>query len=248
MDCLLPYNGDAFFYGSLSEPMSCIVGAFKANYHTTAGSYTHNMGIAKGGKLAILAGAGPMGMGAIDYAIHCDTKPSMVVVTDIDEARLQRCAEILSVEEAAKNGVKLIYVNTAAVENDRDYLMSLTDGTGFDDVFVFAPVRPVVELGDKILARDGCLNFFAGPTKPEFSAMFNFYIVHYASTHLVGTSGGNTEDMRDSLEMMEKGLIDPAAMITHVGGLDAVIDTTLNLPNIPGQKAYIQTLKCPLRR
>ena len=60
----------------------------------------------------------------------------MVVVTDIDEARLQRCAEILSVEEAAKNGVKLIYVNTAAVENDRDYLMSLTDGTGFDDVFV----------------------------------------------------------------------------------------------------------------
>jgi threonine dehydrogenase-like Zn-dependent dehydrogenase len=29
MDCLLPYNGDAFFYGSLSEPMSCIVGAFK---------------------------------------------------------------------------------------------------------------------------------------------------------------------------------------------------------------------------
>ena len=241
MDCLLPYNGDAFFYGSLSEPMSCIVGAFKANYHTTAGSYTHNMGIAKGGKLAILAGAGPMGMGAIDYAIHCDTKPSMVVVTDIDEARLQRCAEILSVEEAAKNGVKLIYVNTAAVENDRDYLMSLTDGTGFDDVFVFAPVRPVVELGDKILARDGCLNFFAGPTNPEFSAMFNFYNVHYASTHIVGTSGGNTEDMRDSLEMMEKGLIDPAAMITHVGGLDAVIDTTLNLPNISGGKKLIYT-------
>ncbi|HAZ19939.1 MAG TPA: L-sorbose 1-phosphate reductase, partial [Clostridiales bacterium] len=27
MGCLLPYEGEAFFYGSLSEPMSCIVGA-----------------------------------------------------------------------------------------------------------------------------------------------------------------------------------------------------------------------------
>ena len=29
--CLLPYDGDAFFYGSLAEPMSCIVGGFPAN-------------------------------------------------------------------------------------------------------------------------------------------------------------------------------------------------------------------------
>ena len=49
------------------------------------------------------------------------------------------------------------------------------------------------------------------------------------------------------LEMMEKGLIDPAAMITHVGGLDAVIDTTLNLPNIPGGKKLIYTnIEMPL--
>ena len=30
-DCLLPYSGEAFFYGSLAEPMSCIVGAFHAS-------------------------------------------------------------------------------------------------------------------------------------------------------------------------------------------------------------------------
>ena len=40
---------------------------------------------------------------------------------------------------------------------------------------------------------------------------------------------------------MEKGVINPAAMITHVGGLDSVIDTTLNLPNIPGGKKLIYT-------
>jgi hypothetical protein len=30
-------------------------------------------------------------------------------------------------------------------------------------------------------------------------------------------------------------------MITHIGGLDAVVDTTLNLPHIPGGKKLIYT-------
>ncbi|NSW89665.1 MAG: zinc-binding dehydrogenase [Firmicutes bacterium] len=240
-NCLLNYDGEAYFYGSLAEPMSCIVGAFHASYHTTAGSYIHSMGIKKGGNMAILAGVGPMGLGAIDYVIHCDRRPGLLVVTDIDEARLKRAASIYTVEEAAKNGVTLKYVNTANVENVPEYLTSFTGGEGYDDVFVFAPVRAVVEQGDKILGKDGCLNFFAGPTNPNFTAELNFYNVHYNSTHIVGTSGGNTDDMVESLEMMEKGLINPAAMVTHIGGLDSVVETTLKLPNIPGGKKLIYT-------
>ena len=236
-NCLLAYNGEAFFYGSLAEPMSCIAGAFHANYHTTAGSYEHSMGIVNGGNTAILAGAGSMGMGAIDYAIHCDNRPGILTVVDIDDARLRRAAQLFTTEEAARNGVNLIYLNTS----DADALMKLTGGLGYDDVFIFAPVTPVVELGDRILRKDGCLNFFAGPTNPAFAASLNFYNVHYLSTHVVGTSGGNTSDMIESLSMMEKKLIDPAAMITHVGGLDCVIDTTLNLDKIPGGKKLIYT-------
>lgn len=241
LGCLLPYDGDAFFYGSLAEPMSCIVGAFHANYHTENGSYVHKMGIKPGGNLIILAGAGPMGMGAIDYAIHAPIKPGLVVVTDIDTARLDRAAHILTVEEAAKNGVKLLYINTAAEADPIAALMALTNGKGYDDVFVFAPVAPVVEQADKILGRDGCLNFFAGPIDPTFSAKFNFYNVHYASTHVVGTSGGNTDDMIESLSMMEKGTLDPSAMITHIGGIDSAKETILNLPKIPGGKKLIYT-------
>ncbi|MBR2500395.1 MAG: zinc-binding dehydrogenase [Clostridia bacterium] len=237
--CLLPYEGDAFFYGSLAEPMSCIVGGYHASYHTTAGSYVHDMGIVEGGNAAILAGVGPMGLGAIDYAIHCDRKPKKLVVTDIDSARLERAASILTVEDARANGVELIYLNTGEIEDPVKYMMDLTGGKGYDDVFVFAPVKPVVEMGDKILGKDGCLNFFAGPTNPAFSAEFNFYNVHYASTHIVGTSGGNTDDMIESIKMMEKGLIDPSAMVTHIGGIDAIVETTLNLPKIPGGKKLI---------
>lgn len=241
MDCLLEYSGDAYYAGSLAEPMSCIVGTYHAMYHTRPGSYEHIMGIKEGGSMAILAGVGPMGLGAIDYALHAPRRPGLLVVTDIDDARLQRAESIYTVEEAERQGVDLRYINTRDIDDVPKHLKSLTDTDGFDDVFVFAPVKPVVEQGDKILGRDGCLNFFAGPTDPGFSAELNFYNVHYASTHLVGTSGGNTEDMRESLEMMGKGLVNPATMITHVGGLNSVVETTLHLPEIPGGKKLIYT-------
>lgn len=238
-NCLLPYDNDAYFYGSLAEPISCIVAGYHTNYHTNNSTHLHTMGIIEGGNTILMAAAGPMGLGAIDYAIHCDRKPALLVVTDIDTARLERAASIITVEEAAKNGVKLVYVNTNEVENAREYLMELSGGKGYDDAFVYAPVRPVIELADSVLGFDGCLNFFAGPTKPEFSAMFNFYNVHYSFTHVCGNSGGNTADMIESIEMMNAGKLNPTAMITHVGGLDAVIDTVINLDKIPGGKKLI---------
>ena len=239
--CLLPYNGESFFQASLSEPMSCVIGAFHASYHTKNGVYKHDMGIREGGTMAILAGAGPMGLGAIDYAIHRDIRPRLLVVTDIDKARLDRAARIHTIGEAARFNVELAYLNTSEMDDPVAELMSYTGGKGYDDVFVFAPVRPVVETGDRILGFDGCLNFFAGPSDPGFSAELNFYNVHYAFTHIVGTSGGNTDDMKEALELMAAGRLNPAAMITHVGGLDAVIDTTKRLPEIPGGKKLIYT-------
>ena len=247
LDCLLEYNGDAFYFGSLAESMSCIIGAYHASYHTTPGVYVHKMGIIEGGNCAYLGAAGPMGLGAIDYTIHCGRKPKKVVVVDIDQSRLDRAASVLTVDEAKNNGVELIYLNTSGFEKPEKAVLDLTDNKGFDDVFVYAPVKELVETGNKILGRDGCLNFFAGPSNPEFSAEFNFYNAHYLSTHIVGTSGGNTDDIRESLEMMGSGKINPSIMITHVGGLDSAIETTLNLPNIRAGKMLIYTnIKMPL--
>jgi len=240
-DSLLQYDGEAFYPASLSEPMSCIVGAFHASYHVPPGTYNHIMGIKEGGNMAILAGVGPMGLGAIDYALHQPRRPGLVVVTDIDDNRLSRAAGLFPPEHAMKEGIKLFYVNTGKADDPVKYLRDLTGNKGFDDVFVFAPVKQVVEQGDAILGFDGCLNFFAGPTNPQFKAEFNFYNVHYSFTHITGTSGGNTDDMRESLKLMSEGKINPAVMITHVGGLDAVVETTLNLPQIPGGKKLIYT-------
>ncbi len=236
-NCFLKYEGDAFYFGSLAEPMSCIIGGFHCCFHTKYGSYVHEMGIVEGGKMAVLAGVGPMGLGTIDYALHCNRRPSLLVVTDIDNVRLARARSIYSEEYAKSIGVELHYVNTA--EKDEAYVLSLTGGTGFNDVFVMAPVKPVVEMGDRLLGQDGCMNFFAGPTNTKFTAEFNFYNVHYAATHLCSNSGGNTDDLREALDMMSSGKINPSAMITHVGGLNCVPEATLGLHDIPGGKKLI---------
>jgi len=101
-DCLLPYNGPGFYPAALAEPLSCVIGAMHANYHTNPGSYIHQMEIVDGGDLALLAGVGPMGLAAINYVIHReDRKPGFMVVTDIDQERLDRAATLYSPEYAA---------------------------------------------------------------------------------------------------------------------------------------------------
>ena len=233
---LIKIASDAFFKGSLIEPYSCVLRGYKANYHLDGEGMPH-MNIKKGGKVAILAGCGPMGLGAIDCALHGAVKPSMVVVTDLNEERLARAKSIFSPEKEAERGITLIFTTAS----DTEALRAITDGKGFDDVFVYAPVASVVELADSILGFDGCLNFFAGPLDKKFDARLNFYNVHYEQHHVAGTSGSTVEDMRDIIALIEAERITPAAMITHIGGIDATIDTTKNLPTLTGGKKLIYT-------
>ncbi len=144
------------------------------------------MGVKPGGNIALLACAGPMGIGAIDYAINGGIQPSRVVVVDIDDKRLAQVQKLLPVDLAASKGIELVYVNTKGMSDPVQTLRALTGDVGFDDIFVYAAVPAVVEMADELLAEDGCLNFFAGPTDKNFKVPFNFYNVHYNSTHVVG--------------------------------------------------------------
>ena len=235
-DYLIKLDSDCFFKGSLIEPASCVIRGYKANIHLDNDlmPYTN---IKPNGKVAILAGCGPMGLVAIDLALHGDIKPSLLVVTDIDENRLERAKQIFNPEKAKENGIELVFIKST----DKDELLALTNGSGFDDAFVYAPVPAVVELADSILGFDGCLNFFAGPLDKNFSASFNFYNVHYQQHHVAGTSGSTTGDMLDIVRLIGEKRIDPSVMITHIGGIDAAIDTTIRLPQIEGGKKLIYT-------
>lgn len=47
--------------------------------------------------------------------------------------------------------------------------------------------------------------------------------------------------MKDIVDLIGENSIDPSVMITHIGGIDSAIDTTINLPKIPGGKKLIYT-------
>jgi len=239
MNCLLPYRGESYYEASLTEAYACVCGTFHAMYHVPdRNNYVHEMGIKEGGNMALLGGTGPMGLAAIDYIIHCDRRPARLVVTGNGQARLDRAQQLLAVEEAARNGVELKYLNI----NDpgaKETLLAFANGKGYDDVVIFAPVESVVELADRILGADGCLNFFSGPADMEFTAKVNFYNVHYAGTHMMGTTGSSTQDMEECLALIADGKLNPAILVSHVGGLNAALDATLHMPELPGAKKLI---------
>lgn len=235
---LLPYQSEEAYLGSLSEPVSCIVNTFHSMFHLGKDYTEHVMGIKTGGNCIILAGAGPMGMASVDYAIHADRRPGKLVITDINQERLDRMASVYTVEDAANNGVQLFYRNTAS-ENSEDEIMGLTGGAGYDDVIIMAPVPAVIEMADRILAEDGCINFFSGPSDNTLAAKVNFYDIHYKKHHFVGTTGGRPSDMQESIRMVEEKRLNPSGLVTHVGGLDTVVDSMLNFPRISGGKKLI---------
>ncbi|WP_312095913.1 zinc-binding dehydrogenase [Niallia sp.] len=237
-DCLIPYHGDTYFEGSLVEPLSCVIGAFEANYHLIEGTYNHKMGIKENGNLLIMGGTGPMGLLAIDYAINGPIKPKRLVVTDRHEEKLVRAEKLYP----SQNGIEINYVNVKDIENQVEFLKEIT-GSGYDDIFVFVPSETAITDGSALLNRDGCLNFFAGPQNKDFEAKINFYDLHYNFTHYVGTSGGNTQDMRKAVKLIENKKVNVANIVTHILGLNAVGETTLNLPEIGGGKKLVYTHK-----
>lgn len=243
--CLLPYRGDSFFEAALVEPLSCIIAGFKANFHLRSrNDYDHIMGIKEGGFLAIIGGTGPMGSLAIDYCIHGKKRPSNLVVTGTSIEKLKILEKLYPIEEAAKNGIKLTYVLTSKQEDNSAMLRALTkDENGFDDVFLMVANSSVVKQTEQILAYDGCLNFFAGPADSAFSSEINFYNIHYNATHFVGTSGSNTQDMKDAIQLIEDKVVNVAKISTHIMGLNAVCDSILKIPELPGGKKIVYSQK-----
>ena len=159
--CMIPYAGESFFGGSLVESLGCCLRGFRGFYHTDYTTYCRTDGAKKGGRLAILGGAGPMGIGAAELAIGY-AGVAQVVVTDLNEERLAFARRQCPPEEARAHGVDLRYINTGAMDDPVAALREMSDG-GFDDVFVMVPVPALFTMAEEICREDGCINFFAGP-------------------------------------------------------------------------------------
>ncbi|MCG8479322.1 MAG: zinc-binding dehydrogenase [Spirochaetales bacterium] len=235
MDCLLTHTVPDHFRAALAEPYSCVIGASRSLFRTDRRSHNHYMGIRAGGTMAILGGGGPMGLAAIDYALSGPQRPGRLLVTDVDQARLDRARTIFQ-PVAAEREIELFFFNPASSDEAEREMRQIGGKDGYDDILVMIPVAEVLEQADRLLAFNGCINFFAGPTDPAFEARINYYGIHYLEHHVIGTTGGTVDDEKEALELLEQGLTRPQALVTHVGGLNAVPDATMRLAELPGGK------------
>ena len=232
--CLLPYEGDSYFAGSLAEALGCCIRGYKGLYHTDYTTYIRTDGAKRGGRIAILGGAGPMGIGCVELAIGY-AGVSQVVVTDLNQDRLDYAARMCSPEEAGKKDVDLRYVNTSGMEDPTEHMLQISEG-GFDDVFVMVPVPALFSMAEKIAREDGCINFFAGPPVHDMPGSLNLYRVHYDGIHVVGTAGSIPEDMTDILHLIEECKINAGAMVSHILGMKAVPETLFAMEKPNGAK------------
>lgn len=238
-NCMIPYNGDGFFNGSLVEALGCILRGFKGLYHTDYETYERTDGAKKNGKIAILGGAGPMGIGAVELAIgYAGAKK--VVVTDINQDRLDFAEKQVPVSAAKEKGCTLTYLNTANTPDAAKTLLDLSDG-GFDDVFVMVPVPALFTLAERICGEDGCINFFAGPPVHSLDGALNLYRVHYDGIHVVGTAGSIPRDTVDTIRLLEANAVNAGAMVSHILGLNAVPDAIYAMEKPSGAKKVCYT-------
>lgn len=232
--CLLPFSGENYFGGSLVESLGCVLRGFKGFYHTDYTTYIRTDGAKRGGRLAILGGAGPMGIGAAELAVGY-AGCRQVVVTDVNAARLAEAAAKCTPETAAAKGCALTYLDVSGMTDAAEPLRALSEG-GFDDVFVMAPVPALFNLAERICREDGCVNFFAGPPVHDLQGSLNLYRLHYDGIHVVGTAGSIPADTMETIGLIERGAIDPGVLVSHILGLAAVPDTLFRMATPNGAK------------
>ena len=230
-----------FYQASLGEPYACLIFAFYANFHTERNTRGIKSGILGGGNMSIMGGCGPMGFGGVELVLNMENRPGRLVVTDVDQARIDQAAKVIPPSYAAKKGVELIYANTAKMSDPSAELLALTGGEGFHDIYIMCPVKGVIELADSVCAYSCCINFFSGPVDKGLNASVNFYDVHYNAKHIIGSASSGVEDMKEVIGMARNGRLRPEVMVTHVGGLNCMVDTISNLPSVPGGKKLVYT-------
>lgn len=235
--CMLPFEGDSAYKGSMVESIGCCLRGFKGLYHTDYTDYTRTDGAKAGGRIAILGGAGPMGLATAALAVSY-AKASVVTVVDINAERLAYAEKRFP--PAAAGECRLDYINTSGCENPTEMLRELSGG-GYDDVFVMVPVPALFTMAEEICREDGCVNFFAGPAKHDFPGSLNLYRVHYDGIHVVGTAGSIPEDTADTIKLIEDSVIDPSIVVSHILGLGAYADAIYAMENPSGMKKVCYT-------
>ena len=154
--------------------------------------------------------------------------PSVVCLSagDMDSCQAQ-------LEAAKENGIPVIAFDSNVSDTK---LVRAFRGTDNTQIGKYAAYK----LGSAI-GKMGNVAIFSAQEKTQSSQErvkgFLDNIANYTDIKVVETVySDQVDDMKEAIDRAARKEIKPAVMITHVGGIDSIVDTTKNLPDIPGGK------------
>jgi len=198
------------YVGTKSEDIS---DAYKTNSRKT---------IKKDGTAWFPGGAGAMGQMHVQLSLEMDDGPKKVVVTDMDDNRLEKLKVHLQGKADAK-GIEFITLNPKNFENEDAFnakLYELSEG-GFDDIIMLVPVPVVLAGSAKMLGEDGLMNVFAGIPAGK-NAVVNIGKIVSHGQRYIASSGSSMDDIRHTLELTETGKLAPVYALAAVGGMNSI--------------------------
>ncbi|MFM6975365.1 MAG: zinc-binding alcohol dehydrogenase family protein [Sphingobacteriaceae bacterium] len=153
----------------------------------------------KPGEFVLVVGAGPIGLGTMEFARIAGAK---VIALDINDSRLQFCKEKLKVE----------YTINGMTEDVHAQLMEITGGDMPTVVIDATGSLKAINTAFSYMAHSARY-VMVGLQKGEI--MISHPEFHKREATLMSSRNANRKDFDHVIQSMKKGLVNPATYITH---------------------------------
>nr|WP_321454874.1 zinc-binding dehydrogenase [uncultured Cohaesibacter sp.] len=209
--------------GRLHYDYIAFIGTNGTDIAASYGEARNRCDLRKGGTAVFIGAGGPMGQMHVQRAIEMVDGPATVIVTDINDQRLNEITSRLkSLTEA--NGCELIAINPSnSSQSLLDCVMQHSGNKGADDVVVCVPSAALMEEAAKLMSPDGMLVLFAGVPNGTL-AKVDLSPVYLNNMQYTGTSGLTIHDQIMVMENTVAGNLAPAVCVAAIGGMNVARD------------------------
>lgn len=160
----------------------------------------------KENEFVLVIGAGPIGLGTIEFARIAGAK---VIAMDVNDARLQFC----------KDKLKIGYIVNALSKDAIEQVRDITNGDMPTVVIDATGNQQAINDGFKYMAHGGRY-VLIGLQKGEIS--FSHPEFHKREGTLMSSRNATRADFEQVMDAMKRGLVDPLTYITHRTDFDQV--------------------------
>lgn len=190
-------GGVSYAEAAVTEPLAC---ALNAQELVRVGP----------GDVVVVMGAGPIG--CLHVRLARSLGATTVYLVDVNADRLAMSAERVSPDAAVD----------ATADDPVDAIRKLTGGRGPTVVVTAAPAGSAQEQAIEMAAPQGRISFFGGLPKDDPYIRCDSNLVHYRELSLVGANGSSPAHNRRALELIARGAVPVADLITHRLPLDDI--------------------------